>query len=133
VITNCQQRQIVEEIERVQAQLESVALRLRQGISWGSDEADQANDLVERAKAFALYQYLLQKRQQLERARARLDLGLDSACEVCGQLIDAGRLKIVVGATRCVDCQRCVEQRAYKHHRCVFGTRISPPFQSAVG
>jgi RNA polymerase-binding transcription factor DksA len=76
---------IEEEIKRVQAQFEPVAIRLRQGIGWGSDEADKANDLVERTEALALYQHLVHKRQQLEHARARLDQGLDGTCEICGQ------------------------------------------------
>jgi DnaK suppressor protein len=102
--------QIEEEIKRVQAQFESVATRLRQGIGWGGDEADKANDLVERTEALALYQHLAQKCQQLEHAKARLDLGLDGACEICGQQIDPARLKAIIGATRCLTCQRRLER-----------------------
>jgi len=111
VADNLQRRsQIEEEIKRVQAQFESVATRLRQGVGWGSDEADKANDLVERTEALALYQHLVQKCQQLEHARARLDLGLDGACEMCGQQIDPARLKAIIGTTRCLTCQRRLEQ-----------------------
>jgi DnaK suppressor protein len=102
--------QIEEEIKRVQAQSESVATRLRQGIGWGSDKADKANDLVERTEALTLYQHLVQKRQQLEHARARLAQGLDGACEICGQQIDPARLKAIVSTTRCLTCQRRLEQ-----------------------
>ena len=102
--------QIEEEIKRVQAQSESVAARLRQGTGWGSDEADRANDLVEQAQALGLHQHLLQKRRQLEHARARLDRGLDCACEMCGQQIDPARLKAIIGTTRCLTCQRHLEQ-----------------------
>ncbi|MFB0538106.1 MAG: TraR/DksA C4-type zinc finger protein [Anaerolineae bacterium] len=111
VVDNLQRRsQIEEEIKRVQAQFESVATRLRQGTGWGSDEADKANDLVERTKALTLRQHLVQKRQQLEYARARLDQGLDGTCEVCGQQIDPARLEAIIGTTRCLTCQRRLEQ-----------------------
>jgi DnaK suppressor protein len=112
VADNLQRRsQIERESKRVQAQFESVTIQLRQGIGWGNDGADKANDLVERTEALALYQYLVQKRQQLERARARLDQGLDGACEICGQQIAPARLKAIVSTTRCLTCQRRLEQR----------------------
>jgi DnaK suppressor protein len=111
VADNLQRRnQIEEEIKRVQTQFESVAIRLRQGAGWGSDEADKANDLVERTEALTLYQHLVQERQQLEHARARLAQGLDGACEMCGQRIDPARLKAIIGTTRCLTCQRRLEQ-----------------------
>lgn len=102
--------QIEEEIKRVQAQLESAAIRLHQGIGWGSDDADEESDLVERAKALVLHRSLLQKRRQLKHARARLDQGLDGVCEMCGQQIDPARLKAIIGTTRCLTCQRRLEQ-----------------------
>lgn len=109
--------QIEEEIKRVQAQFESVAIQLRQGVGWGNDEADKANDLVERTGALTLYQHLVQKRQQLEHARARLDLGLDGACEMCGRQIDPARLKVIIGTTRCLTCQRRLEQGIQRRFR----------------
>jgi DnaK suppressor protein len=109
--------QIEEEIERVQAQFESAAVRLRQGTGLGSDEADKANDLVEQAQALALHRHLLQKRLQMEHARARLDQGLDGNCEVCGQQIDPARLKAIIGTTRCLRCQRRLERRIWRRSR----------------
>lgn len=111
VADNLQRRiQIEEELKHVQAQSESVAARLRQGTGWGSDEADKTNDLVERTEALTLYQYLMRKREQLECVRARLDRGLDGACEICSQRIDPARLKAIIGTTRCLTCQRRLEQ-----------------------
>lgn len=118
VADNLQRRgQIEEEIKRVQAQSESVAVRLRQGVGWGSDEADKANNLMEQAQALALHQHLLQKRLQLEHARARLDQGLDGTCEICGQQIDPARLKVVIDTTRCLTCQRRLEQGIQRRFR----------------
>ena len=111
------QSQIEEEIKRVQAQSESVAARLRQRVGWGSDEADKAKDLMERTEALTLYQHLVQKRQQLEHARARLDRGLDGACEICSQRIDPARLKAIVSTTRCLTCQRRLEQGIWRCFR----------------
>jgi RNA polymerase-binding transcription factor DksA len=100
---------IEEEIECVQAQLEAVTFRLRQDAGWRGDEADQASDLEERTNALILHQYLVQKRQQLEHTRVRLGRGFDGACEVCGLPIDPGRLKAMIGTSRCLDCQRRME------------------------
>lgn len=109
--------QICEEIDRVQAQAETFRIQLRQGFDWGGDDADKATDLVERAKALALSQHLLQKRWQLEHARARLDQGLDVTCEMCGQRIDPARLKAMTGTTRCLTCQRRLEQGIQRRFR----------------
>jgi DnaK suppressor protein len=115
---NLQRRnQIEEEIKRVQAQIESAEVRLRQGVGWGSDEADKANDLVERTKALTFHRHLVQKRQQLEHVKARLDQGLDGACEMCGRQIDPARLRAVIGTTRCVTCQRRLEQGISRRFR----------------
>ena len=114
IASNLQRRSqiIKEEIKCVQAQFESVAIRLRQGFDWGGDYADKANDLVERAKAIAFCRYLRQKRRQLAHAGERLAQGLAGVCEECGQPIDHARLEIWVGVTRCVSCQRRAEQKA---------------------
>jgi RNA polymerase-binding transcription factor DksA len=109
--------QICEEIERVQAQAETFRIQLRQGFDWGGDDVDKANDLVERAKALALYRHLLQEHRRLEHARTRLDQGLDGACEVCGWWIDPARLKAIIGTTRCLTCQRHLEQGIRRRFR----------------
>jgi len=109
---------LYEEIERVQAQAETFRIQLRQGFDWGGDDADKANDLVERAKGMALCQYLWQKRRRLARAEERLTQALAGVCEVCGQLIDPARLEIRVGVTRCVRCQRQVERGVRTYQSC---------------
>jgi RNA polymerase-binding transcription factor DksA len=108
-------KQLEEEIEWVQEQVKSITGLLHREGSWGNDQADQASDLVERAKALAFYQDLMGKRRQLEQARTRFDLGLDGACELCGKPIDAERLRIMVGTTRCTKCQQQMEQRLSRY------------------
>jgi len=104
--------QIHEELERVQAQTEKFRSQLRQGSDSRGDEADNANDLMERAKAIALCQYLRRKHRELVHAEKRVAQGLANVCEDCGQPIEAGRLKVLAGVTRCVSCQRRAEQEA---------------------
>jgi len=106
-----QWRQIYEELERVQTQSEIFKTQLRQNLDPGGDEADKANDLVERARAMALHWHLLQQRRQLARAQERFAQGLADVCEECGQPIDPARLKALAGVTRCLRCQRHVERR----------------------
>jgi phage/conjugal plasmid C-4 type zinc finger TraR family protein len=104
--------QIYEELERVQAQAKKFGIQLRQGSDSRGDDADNANDLMERAKAIALCQYLQQKHRELVHAEKRVAQGLANVCEDCGQPIETARLETLVGVTRCVRCQRRVEQEA---------------------
>ena len=104
--------QIYEELERVQAQAEKFSIQLRQGSDSRGDEADKANDLMQRSTGMALCHHLRQELQQLVHAEKRLAQGLASVCEDCGQPIEAARLELLVGVTRCVSCQRRAEQKA---------------------
>ncbi|MGA9348758.1 MAG: TraR/DksA C4-type zinc finger protein [Anaerolineae bacterium] len=104
--------QIYEELERVQAQAEKFSIQLRQGSDSRGDDADNANDLMERAKAIALCQYLWRKHRELVHAEKRVAQGLANVCEDCGQPIETARLDTLVGVTRCVRCQRRAEQEA---------------------
>ena len=110
--------QIFEEIKRVEAQSETLSTQLRQGFDWGGDDADKAADLVERAKVMALRRYLRQKCRQLAHAEELLAQGLASVCEECGQPIDPARLKTLAGVTRCIKCQRRIEQRGRRPQSC---------------
>ena len=103
--------QIYEELECVQAQAEKLRIELRQGSDSRGDEADKANDLMQRVTVMAFCHHLRQKHQQLIHAEKRFAQGLASVCEDCGQPIEIARLEILVGVTRCVSCQRRAEQR----------------------
>jgi DnaK suppressor protein len=106
------QTQIDEELERVEVQAKKFGIQLCQESDSRGDDADNANDLMERGKLIALAQYLRQKHRQLVHAKKRVAQGLASVCEDCGQPIEAGRLEVLVGVTRCVSCQRRAEQKA---------------------
>ena len=104
---------IYEELERVQAQAEKFSIQLRRGSDSRGDQADKAHDLVQRATDMALGHHLQRELQQLVHAEKRFTRGLASMCEDCGQPIEAGRLEVLVGVTRCVSCQRRAEQKAH--------------------
>ena len=110
--------QIHEQLERVRAQAKKFGIQLCQESDSRGDDADNANDLIERAKVIALRQYLRQKRWQLAHAEERLAQGLIDMCEDCGQPIETARLEVWVGVTRCVSCQRRAEQKARRSRSC---------------
>ncbi len=109
--------QIDEELERVRAQAEKLRSQLRQGSDSRGDEADKANDLMQRATDMALCHHLQRELQQLILAEKRFTQGLASVCEDCGQPIEAARLEILVNVTRCASCQRRAEQKAGRRRR----------------
>ena len=103
--------QIDEELKRVQARTEKLNIQLRQESDSTGDEADKANDLVQRATGMALGHHLQRELQQLIHAKKRFVQGLATVCEDCGQPIEPARLEILVGVTRCVKCQWRTEQK----------------------
>ena len=121
MVADCLRRRsqiLYEELECVQAQTERFRIQLCQGFDWGGDDVDKANDLVERGKVIAFCRYLRQKHRQLVHAEKRVAQGLANVCEDCSQPIEAARLETLVGVTRCVRCQRFVEQRARRPRSC---------------
>jgi len=104
--------QIYEELERVQVQAKKLNIQLRRGSDSTGDEADKANDLMQRATDMTLCHHLQQELQQLVHAEKRFAQGLARVCEDCGQPIEIARLETLVGVTRCVRCQRRAEQGA---------------------
>ena len=96
------QKELLEDIEHLQADLRSMA-------EPSADEADV--DAYEREKTWALVQRLQRKLESVERAMQLARSGTYGTCENCGQRIDPARLEIIPEATLCLDCQRQFERQ----------------------
>jgi DnaK suppressor protein len=107
-------RQLLQEMERVQADLQLIGVRCARGFDGEDDIVDQANHTVELNTNLALFYSYEQRLGQLERAWTRLYKGQYGVCEICGAQIDPARLDAMPHATLCVRCQRRSEQR--NHH-----------------
>ena len=75
----------------------------------GGDLADRANDTMRREEVQAANRLREERRRQLEYADKLAKKGKAGKCEMCGVDIDPARLRVVIGATRCVECQRHLE------------------------
>src|ERR1700730_8626888 len=72
--------------------------------------ADLATDNSEQEVSLGLLQNQQQVLNAILAALDRLDAGTFGICERCGQEISEERLKAVVYASRCINCERQVEQ-----------------------
>jgi RNA polymerase-binding transcription factor DksA len=73
--------------------------------------ADLATDTSEQEVALGLLQNQQQVLNAILVALDRLDAGTFGRCERCGKDIPEERLKVVIYATRCVDCEQAAEQQ----------------------
>jgi DnaK suppressor protein len=105
------ERQLLQEMDRVRADLQLIGVRCARGFDSEDDIVNQANHTVELTTNLALLCSYEQRLGQLKRARARLYKGQYGTCEFCGAQIDPARLDAMPHATLCVRCQRRSERR----------------------
>ncbi len=72
--------------------------------------ADLATDNFEQEVALGLLQNQQQVLNSIMTALDRLDAGTYGNCERCGKVIPEERLRAVIYASRCVECEQHVEQ-----------------------
>ena len=110
------ERQLLQEMDQVRADLQIIGIRCARGLDGRGDIVDQANHTVELTTNLAFLCSREQRLRQLERARVRLYNGQYGTCEFCGAQIDPARLDAMPHATLCVRCQRRSERRS-QHER----------------
>jgi DnaK suppressor protein len=74
-----------------------------------SSNYERATAMIDRMSTEAMLRLLAENREQVERALGRLQVGLYGYCEDCGRRIPEERLRFRPEATRCLDCQRRLE------------------------
>ncbi len=72
----------------------------------GNHMADDASEVEEQSRAFALRQNLESMILEIDRAIARADKGTYGICERCGKAIAEERLKAMRSATLCIACAK---------------------------
>ncbi|HEU4425059.1 MAG TPA: TraR/DksA C4-type zinc finger protein [Pilimelia sp.] len=80
--------------------------------SAGDDDADSGAKTSERECELSVIRSIMDRREQVERALARLAEGRYGWCEGCGGPIPVERLAVFPWATSCVACKRARERRA---------------------
>jgi RNA polymerase-binding transcription factor DksA len=118
VVIRRRQDWLVQEINRVQADLQSIRAQCTQVLDNKGDVVDQANHTVDLATNLALRRVCERRLLQLERANAWLRAGGDGTCELCGVQIEPGRLDAIPYTTLCVGCQRESERRRKARCEC---------------
>jgi DnaK suppressor protein len=72
------------------------------GISFGKRVGDGTSIAVERLTQVAAHEQMLTQLADVDRSLAKLDEGTYGRCDICGEVIPAGRLEVHPWATRCV-------------------------------
>ncbi len=97
------------ERERLTDELQQLKVSGRQSMGYSTHMADDASAAFDQARDLALRGNLERTLQQVEEALHRFDNGDYGVCKSCGKLIDPARLKALLHATRCLNCQRRLE------------------------
>lgn len=104
---------LTEEHARIEADLaelgsENIDLGVSQqdeGGGAGNHMADDATDVMEQQRNYALIENLQNRRRDVDHALSRLDEGTYGFCERCGKVINPERLEALPFATKCIECQ----------------------------
>ncbi len=106
-------RKLVAERERLCEELARQKLVEQERPTTGNHMADDATEVSEQAKAFALRRHLEGMLKEIDRAMARAERGVYGICESCGAPISEERLKVMPSATLCISCAkqqiRCIK------------------------
>jgi DnaK suppressor protein len=79
-------------------------------MSKGFRNADETQDMSEKATADTIKEILVLDREQAAHAAEMKAKGVYGLCEDCGKGIGAERLEALPSATRCIACQASWEQ-----------------------
>ena len=72
----------------------------------GNHMADDATEVSEQAKSFALRRHLEGMIKEIDRAIVRAERGKYGVCERCGQSISEERLRVMPSAALCIECAK---------------------------
>ncbi len=99
-------RMLLVERERLREELAHQKLVEQERPTTGNHMADDATEVSEQAKAFALHRHLEGMLKEIDRAIARAERGMYGVCERCGARISEERLKVMPSAALCIDCAK---------------------------
>lgn len=84
--------------------------------SYDQHSADNASDLYEREKEIGILELLEFELEKVNDALMRDDEGLRQVCSICGQAIEAQRLKRMVNTTVCSRCAHSYDNEYRLHN-----------------
>lgn len=108
--------ELLADLERLRAELDSTAKDLQDILAGGvdgagNDQADVGSNSLERDAKLSLAANQRELLLQTEKALERLEDGSYGVCELCGEPIGKLRLMAFPRATMCMDCKRREERR----------------------
>ena len=101
---------LLEERSRLLAELEDIAIRAPEPMTYGS-QAAAASQVFEQQRDLALREHTRTAVAAVEAALARLDAGTYGVCTACGRAIRPERLEALPTAALCIECQRTKGRR----------------------
>ena len=101
---------LLEERSRLLAELEDIAIRAPEPMTYGS-QAAAASQVFEQQRDLALREHTRTAVAAVEGALARLDAGSYGVCTACGRAITPERLEALPTAALCIECQRTKGRR----------------------
>jgi RNA polymerase-binding protein DksA len=101
-------RRLKRERRRLEEELTHQELLAQERPATGNHMADDASEVEEQSKAFALRRHLEGMIQEIDRAIALAEKGTYGVCERCHRPISDERLKVMPSATLCIDCAKLV-------------------------
>ncbi len=99
-------RMLLAERERLCEELARQKLVEQERPTTGNHMADDATEVSEQAKTFALRRHIEGMLKEIDRAIARAERGMYGICERCGAPISQERLKVMPSATLCINCAK---------------------------
>ncbi|MBW6515357.1 MAG: TraR/DksA family transcriptional regulator [Candidatus Cloacimonetes bacterium] len=79
--------------------------------SYSTHQADQGTDADSQEKEVYMLENQQEKLKEINQALKRIFEKSYGLCEMCGDLIEEGRLKIVPFATMCINCKTSEEEK----------------------
>ena len=96
----------VEQAEALKAEADQLAAEMEPGdIQFDDESGEGATATVDRERDLALSAQARQEIEEIDHARAKMQLGTYGICESCGQPIPKARLKAIPHARLCVACK----------------------------
>lgn len=99
-------RGLEEERQRLVDELKRQEFVGQEHPTTGNHMADDATEVSEQAKSFALRRHLEGMVKEIDRAILRAERGIYGVCERCGRPISDDRLKVVPSACLCIECAK---------------------------
>lgn len=105
-------RELLEEKEALQEQLEQLENEEYEGVGYGNHMADDGSEAFKQTVDIGFRRRIELSLERVNEALRKLEDGTYGICEDCGGRIDRARLEALPQAVYCLECQAKHEYRA---------------------